>query len=264
MPKRRLTRSVVAAATIGAGCLALAAFALGTSGRTTNATSRDRAASIRFLRAAGELLRSGARSGPSVDRKLAALTAEVASRCPLVVAHRVKARPIAPTAETAVLAAARAYVLVGVAQALRRPVRAFVREVGSLGWTNGNATRVVHAIVLADTKLNALRPRDLCADVRAAVASDRGALPSEAQQFVADVAGGLPDSSLVGVSRLLPGIADIRRKEIKELDRLDAALQATLSSRLDRWISRLDARLGMPGAGAGGLRGVPATPARRW
>jgi hypothetical protein len=213
-----------------------------------------------FVGAARVFLMATANDGPRVGRNLTALTARVEMNCPLLMAQQVEGRLAEVRAKAAVLAEAEAQALVAVTKAMRQPMRKFVLEVGRLRWGDTRATHAIYGIVRADEAALTLQPRDLCADARMVLASHNGGLSSAARRSIIEVAGIFPDGSLVGAVRLLPGLADSRRSELDELQRLEDALQVRITPLISHGLSRLEVRLGLGGVGMGGVENVPARP----
>jgi hypothetical protein len=249
------------AAGVGVAASAVvAALALGASGRATPVASGEEGSSMSFVRMARVFLTATANDGPRVDRNLVALTAHVETHCPLLITQQVAGRPVETRAKAAVLAQAEAQVQVAVTMAMRQPVRTFVREVELLRWGDVRTTHAIYGIVRADETALTLQPRDLCTDARMVLASHNGELSSVARRSIIEVAGAFPDGSLAGVVRLLPGLAGSRQSELDELQRLEDALQASITPLISHGLSRLEARLGLSGVGIGGVESVPAMP----
>jgi hypothetical protein len=257
---RSRTRWVPAAGVGVAVSAMIVALALGASGRVTQVTSGEQGSSMSFVRAARLFLTVTANDGPRVDGNFAALTAHVGTHCPLLMTQKVAGRPIEVKAKAAVLAQAEAQALVVVTMAMRQQVRTFVREVELLRWGEIRVMHAIYGIVRSDEVALTLQPRDLCADARTVLASHNRELPITARRSIIELAGALPDGSLAGAARLLPGLANSGRREADELQRLERGLQASIAPRISHGLSGLEASLGLSGVGMGGVESVPAMP----
>jgi len=199
------------------------------------ASGNDATATRAYIQADYRLVQTAVGHTRKIEAALHGVLARVRSECPMAAASSPQ-DPESTQLSNEVIGA-----MVTAAVALDRPAgREFVREAGRLSWSNRGLTKSVHLYAGKVATLVALRPPNLCGDVRSWAAGGFRALPASTVAFAPRFM-----EAWVAPGELPPALARYESAEDRQLanrtKRLEERFSELEAKEVETWGSIMDA-----------------------
>jgi hypothetical protein len=222
----------------------------------SGARADDAAATHAYLSAKDLAVRAGAASAPAAIGALSRLRERLDAECPHILRGAPGVLEAGPhdSSEVEISEAVHAVVL-GMPERAEYPIlERFARTVKGLRFSNVDLTRLIHSSASERALQAAIQPPNLCAELRAWLASDKRIVPTSTKRFVGRVreisrttqVGPAPDGQLAESElheALASGIDGIIARRLVPYENRD---DRTISSEI-RQLQAAEGRSGLPG-----------------
>jgi hypothetical protein len=173
---------------VSLAALVIFAFSVtaGAARRRPVVSAGDVAATRAYLRAKEVEVRAEVAAYPAAIKTLEALDERLAGECPGVLAgapHHVKGAPVKEP-EANIIQELLITVLGAPERSEHAIMERFARTVGHLRWSKGKLTRLVHSYAAERAAQSALRPPNLCADLKAWVTSGYRTISADTTRYM--------------------------------------------------------------------------------